>query len=191
MSAVGYYASGGTVTSAPIQIYVTDDAAPTINIISPHSGNVFYVGQPAPIMASVTDPDGTIAKVEFFANGALLGTITSPPYTFNWVPTVPGAYSLTAKATDDHGVTASSVTSTTYAVDVTVVADAIPTVSLVLPQNGQQFAAGGTINLVATAADSDGTVARVDFYAGSTIIGSAMAAPFSLVWSGVPAGTTH
>jgi len=188
VSAKGYHA-GGKVTSQPVLIHVTTDTPPTVVILSPHSGNVFYLGQPVPIVASVADADGTIAKVEYFANGVLLGTITSPPYTFNWVPTVPGAYALTAKATDDHGITASSVTLTMFAVDVTVVANAAPTITLVLPQNGQQFAAGGAINLVATAADSDGTVARVDFYAGSNLIGSAMAAPFSLVWSGVPAGT--
>ena len=188
LSATGYYA-GGKVTSQPVIIHVAADVAPTIYMTSPHSSNVFYVGQSVPIVTSAYDPDGTIAKVEFFANGALLGTITSPPYTFNWVPTVPGAYSLTAKATDDHGVTASTVTNTTYAVDVTVVANAVPSIALVLPQSGQQFAVGGTINLVAKASDADGSVARVDFYAGSTIVGSAMAAPFSLVWTGVPAGT--
>ncbi len=188
ISATGYYA-GGKVTSQLAIIHVAADVAPTIYMTSPHSSNVFYAGQPVPIVTSAYDPDGTIVKVEFFANGALLGTLTSPPYTFNWVPTTPGAYSLTAKATDDHGVTASTVTNTTYAVDVTVVANAAPSISLVLPQSGQQFAAGGTINLVAKAADNDGSVARVDFYAGTTVIGSAMASPFSLVWSGVPAGT--
>ena len=188
VSATGYYA-GGKVTSQLVIIHVAADVAPTIYMTSPHSSNVFYVGQPVPIVTSAYDPDGTIAKVEFFANGALLGTLTSPPYTFNWVPTTPGAFSLTAKATDDHGVTASTVTNTTYAIDVTVVANAAPSISLVLPQSGQQFAAGGTINLVATAADSDGTVARVDFYAGTTMVGSATAAPFASVWNGVPAGS--
>ena len=45
--------------------------------------------------------------------------------------------------------------------------DVPPSVSLTSPSEGAVFVAPATIPLAATAADSDGTVARVEFYAGS------------------------
>ncbi|MFO1412798.1 MAG: Ig-like domain repeat protein [Burkholderiales bacterium] len=63
-----------------------------------------------------------------------------------------------------------------------------PTVSLISPASNANAVAPGSFTLTASAADSDGTIARVDFYAGSTLLGSATAAPFSIAWSGVAAG---
>jgi len=63
-----------------------------------------------------------------------------------------------------------------------------PTVSLTSPVDGASFAALATISLAATASDSDGSVSRVDFYAGATLVGSDTTAPFGVTWSGVPAG---
>ena len=45
------------------------------------------------------------------------------------------------------------------------------------------------ITLTATASDADGTVARVDFYNGSTLLGSDTTAPYAFTWSNVAAGT--
>jgi hypothetical protein len=41
----------------------------------------------------------------------------------------------------------------------------------------------------ATASDRDGTVARVDFFAGTTQIGSDTTSPYGMTWSNVPAGS--
>jgi regulation of enolase protein 1 (concanavalin A-like superfamily) len=67
--------------------------------------------------------------------------------------------------------------------------NAPPSVTLTSPANGATFTAPATINLTASASDSDGTVAKVDFYAGSTLIGSATAAPYAVTWNNVAAGT--
>ena len=50
--------------------------------------------------------------------------------------------------------------------------------TLTSPTSGATYTAPASIALAATASDSDGTVARVDFYAGSTLLGSDTAAPF-------------
>ena len=39
------------------------------------------------------------------------------------------------------------------------------------------------------AADNDGTVTGVDFYAGSTLLGTDTSSPYSFTWSNAPAGT--
>lgn len=65
----------------------------------------------------------------------------------------------------------------------------LPSVSLTSPSSSATFTAPATITLAATATDSDGTIDHVEFYNGTTKIGSDTTAPFSLAWSNVIAGT--
>jgi aryl-phospho-beta-D-glucosidase BglC (GH1 family) len=64
-----------------------------------------------------------------------------------------------------------------------------PTISLVNPSAGQAFATTAAINFAATASDPDGSVVRVDFLNGSTVIGSDTTAPYTFAWTNVAAGT--
>ncbi len=61
----------------------------------------------------------------------------------------------------------------TGAVVTAATANAAPSVSLTSPSSTTTFNAPATISVTASASDSDGTVASVTFYAGSTRIGSA------------------
>lgn len=56
-----------------------------------------------------------------------------------------------------------------------------PTVVLSAPTNGATYKAPATVTLTASAADSDGTVASVEFYANGTLVGKDTAAPFTVV----------
>ncbi len=64
-----------------------------------------------------------------------------------------------------------------------------PTVSISSPTTGASYTAPATISIGATAGDVDGSVARVAFYAGTQLIATDTASPFSASWSSVPAGT--
>ena len=64
-----------------------------------------------------------------------------------------------------------------------------PTVSLTAPANGATYTAPAAITLSATAADSDGTVTKVEFYNGTTLLGTATTSPYTLALSGVTAGS--
>ena len=55
----------------------------------------------------------------------------------------------------------------------------VPTAAITAPKPGATFAAPATIAIAATATDADGTVARVDFYLGTTLLGSRTAAPYA------------
>ncbi len=90
---------------------------------------------------------------------------------------------LDAKFIRETGAVADSFTLTKGAT-----ANVPPTVSLTSPLNGAAFTAPATITLNANAADSDGTVAKVDFYQGTTLLGTDTTAPYSFGWSGVAAG---
>jgi hypothetical protein len=64
-----------------------------------------------------------------------------------------------------------------------------PAVTLTAPADGASYAAPATITLSANASDSDGTIARVDFFAGATLIASDTASPFTVTFNGVAAGS--
>lgn len=66
-----------------------------------------------------------------------------------------------------------------------------PTVSLTQPRALEVFASGMPISLAAEASDSDGSIARVEFFNNSVKIGEATAAPFSLTWNGAPTGALN
>ncbi len=64
-----------------------------------------------------------------------------------------------------------------------------PSVNLTNPTSEETFTAPASFNLSATASDSDGSVSRVDFYSGATMIDTATSSPYSVTWKNVPAGT--
>jgi Bacterial Ig domain/Glucodextranase, domain B len=172
-------------TSAPVNVTVLPpNNPPTVVLTSPSTGAAYAAPATIALAAAASDADGSIAKVEFLAGSTLVGTATTAPYGVTWSGVVPGTYPLTARATDNAGASTTSA-----AVTVTVRANQPPTVSLVAPSSGAAFQAPATINLTAAASDPDGSVAKVDFFAGATMIGTATSPPHGLAWTGVVAGT--
>ena len=64
-----------------------------------------------------------------------------------------------------------------------------PSVSLTAPANGASFNAGAAISLAANASDADGTIQRVQFFAGSSSLGTDTTAPYTATWNNAPVGT--
>jgi len=64
-----------------------------------------------------------------------------------------------------------------------------PTVSLTSPANNATFTAPATIALAATASDPENRMARVEFYSGTTLLGTATGSPYAFSWTSVPAGS--
>ena len=63
-----------------------------------------------------------------------------------------------------------------------------PNVSITSPSNGADFNAPATVTINATAYDSDGTISKVDFYQGSTLLGTDTNTPYSFTWNNVADG---
>ena len=61
-------------------------------------------------------------------------------------------------------------------------------VKLTAPTNSHVVAQGAHLALAATATATSGGVARVDFYANTTLLSSDSEAPYTATWSNVPAG---
>lgn len=77
---------------------------PEVAITSPTTGGTTN-NPPLTIKAAAFDTDGTIALVEFFANLTKLGETTTPPYSLVSPNLPPGTYYISAKATDNLGMT--------------------------------------------------------------------------------------
>jgi hypothetical protein len=52
-----------------------------------------------------SDADGTVARVDFYANGTAIGSRTAAPWSITWNAVNTGTYTITARATDDRGDT--------------------------------------------------------------------------------------
>jgi hypothetical protein len=175
--------NGASTTSAPVLITVNQ--SPVVSISSPLPDAIFTAPASVTIDASATDADGTITKVDFYQGNTLLGSDNTTPYSFSWTNVAAGSYTITAKATDNLGALTISAP-----INITVVApNQSPVVSVSNPQSGAVFTAPASITIDASATDADGTITKVDFYQGSTLIGSDNTTPYSFSWTNVAAGS--
>ena len=81
---------------------------PNVSMTSPANGATFVAPANIALAAAASDPDGSIARVEFYNGTTLLGSDASPPYEFAWNGVAAGGYALTAKAVDNGGATTTS-----------------------------------------------------------------------------------
>jgi hypothetical protein len=157
---------------------------PIVDITTPALGaaNTFTWGAAIPIAAQASDPDGSISKVEFFADGIRIGERSASPYGLAWSGAGLGSHAIVAIATDNAGASRSSAA---VAVNVLapVVANVPPSAAWLQPVDGASLQAGVSINLEASAADLDGRVTKVDFYDGTALVGTAAVAPYKVVWT--------
>lgn len=177
---------GATGKSNVVRVRVRDNAAPHVRIIIPSNNASFAAPATIAVAIRANDPDDNINRVELLANAASIASFTAPPYDFKWAKVAAGTYVLTARATDDLGLT---TTSQAVTVRVTGATNQPPTVSIKSPASGTVFNAPATVTVSATAADSDGTVAKVDFFQGATLIGTATSAPYSASVANLAAGS--
>jgi hypothetical protein len=94
-------------TDVSFDLELVGNPLPEIAITSPTNGQVLQLLN-LPISVSASPGGESIVRVEFFADGALIGQRTNAPYTFVWQGVSPGAYTLTTRLTDSSGLTATS-----------------------------------------------------------------------------------
>jgi len=175
---------GASTVSAPVTVVVLDNKAPYAIFDSPANGSTYTSPATIILKASAGDIEGGLVKVEFYNGTALLGTDTTSPFSITLSGVGAGTYAYSAKAYDNVNLTAVSST-----INVTVSnPNTPPVVSLTSPANNSAYTAPAAITLNATASDSNG-IAKVDFYNGTTLLGSDTTSPYSLALGGVAAGT--
>jgi RHS repeat-associated protein len=172
------------MTAAPYTFDATNVGVGTFSYTARATDNLGVTATSGAVTATAADSDGSVTQVQLFQGASLLATLTSAPYTFNWTNVPPGSYVLTAQATDNRGAL-----TTSSAVNVTVNANQAPTVSITVPANNASFVTPATINITASASDSDGTVARVELYEGANLLATLTAPPYTFGWTNVAQGS--
>ena len=171
-----------------------DSAATIVAVSSTFPAVILTVGAPpiggwvapatVPLEAAVDAHGHPITKVQFLADGTVVGEDSEAPYSITWTGVAAGVRSVVARVL--YGSTL-SVDSATATVPVSAPA---PTVTLTVgtPPDGG-WIAPASVPLEA-AVDAHGhPINRVQFLADGSVVGEDSEAPFSIVWSGAAAGT--
>ncbi|WP_420151758.1 cellulase family glycosylhydrolase [Spirosoma sp.] len=158
-------------------------STPSVAIVSPTNNTTISIGTNLAINASVYN--ATATAVEFYNGATLLGTDATSPYSWTIATIQQGTYSLTAKAL----VSSGNLTSPVVQVTAAPAPNQPPSVSLTSPTNNAAFPTSATITVAANANDTDGSIARVEFYNGTTKLGEDATLPYTFIWTGMAAGT--
>jgi uncharacterized protein YjbI with pentapeptide repeats len=156
------------------------NVAPAVALTSPASNSTVSKGGTVNISADAADSDGVVIRVQFYAGATLLNTDPTFPYSFDWITTVAGTYAVTAQAHDNDGAITTSQPVTVNVLPAP--GNVPPTVKITSPKsNATVYRVLGT-TIKVDAGDSDGSVTKVEFYAGSTLLGSDTSAPYNFSW---------
>jgi uncharacterized protein (TIGR03790 family) len=91
---------GGTISNT---LVVIRNSPPRLSMTSPAPEQKFTAPANIIVSADVSDSDGAVKRVDFYAGANLIGTDTTSPYSFTWNNVSAGNYALTAIATDSAG----------------------------------------------------------------------------------------
>ncbi len=76
----------------------------SIQLAEPLAGTIVPVGQPIRLALTNHTPSLMLSNVEFFVGTQFVAAASAPPFACSWLPTLPGVYTLSARATDNLGV---------------------------------------------------------------------------------------
>jgi hypothetical protein len=162
------------------------NAPPSVSVTAPVNGAQIAGPAIVEVDAAASDSDGSVVRVDFYVGSTLIGSDSTPPYSVMWNAS-PGSYNLTAKAIDNGGAVTASLP---VGVTVTPPVNVPPQVTIDAPLDGTHVAAGATVQVTASASDSDGTIASVMMYADGTVFATltGLTSPYAAPLAGLAAG---
>lgn len=185
--------TNGSVTAIDVTQGGSDYTSAPQVVIDPPRVNV---GQPVTLTATAADADGSVVSVTFLSNGVPLPDAAGnenpdlvTPYRYNFTPTSAGRYEIVARAVDNLG----NVTDSAPIV-INAVAGTPPTVSITNPANTNpitEVTPGIAVTVTVDAADSDGSVSRVDLLVNGAVVGFSTQAPYIFTDAGQFSGGTN
>ena len=163
--------------------------SPSINLASPTNSQSLIAPGELTISASASDADGSVARVDFYADSVKLGSVTNTPFSFTWTNPPVGRHEIYAVAVDDQGAATASTVITVYIFDESV----SPLVQITTPTNGTVISGlSSYTNLPITAtAFAMGSITNVEFWANGNKIGQASTSPYTMIWSNAAFGTNQ
>lgn len=167
--------TGGTEAAA--------NPPPVVTLTAPTGQLTVASGVSVSLTATASDTlagggTGVVAKVEFLANGSVIGTRTASPYQMTWTPAAAGTYTVSARATDSQGETALSASAIVWV----LTGSGAPTITSFTPSSGGP---GDTVVITGQNFTNPATITFNGVTAATPIISSSTS--MSVV---VPAGAT-
>jgi hypothetical protein len=214
--------------------YNYTNVPPAVAIASPTNDASFPSRPNLVVSARASDSNGWVTSVEFFAGATRIATVPNQPFPFGpfaalpgqkgdtglppilpapqnnpfaavWTNVPPGAYALTAVATDNAGLQTTSTP-----VNITITASLpVPEARIAAPASGSVFPSNAPIFLVAAAGEMGDGIATVEFLAEGKSLGSVANnpawpwpglfyraggtnipwRPFTFLWTNAPVGS--
>lgn len=182
LTATLVYDSGSTLGSTAISVNVTNPL-PVITLASPGDGSTALAPASFNLAANVTPNGHAVSAVQFFDGTTLVGQATTAPYALAWNNVAAGSHVISAMLLFDAG---STLTSGGATVNVT---NSMPAITLSAPASAVSMVAPASLNLAAGVTPNGHTISAVQFYNGTTLLGQATTAPYTLAWNNVAAGS--
>jgi len=164
----------GSPSNATVTIADDDNLPPAVSINTPTNGTFLpWVPTNVFVAATASDPNaGQSVRVDFYFGTNLIGTVLNAPYQFTWSNAPSGSNLLVAVATDALGLSTASA-------PIALSINAPPLVSITSPTNTAMVPGSGNVIVTASATDTNGGVAQVDFYLDGTRFATATNSPYS------------
>ncbi len=170
--------------TAMIIISDDDNQPPQVTLTGPINGGIFLAPTNLTLSATAFDVDGSVTNVEFFSNGGIkIGEDFSSPYSITWTNATPGPHVLTARGTDNFGVTGDSF-------PVSIVIRGAPAVSITAPTNGATFYPPSAVPITVSASDPDGIVTVLELFQNGVLLTATNKSALSWSWN-APTATNH
>lgn len=115
------------------------------------------------------------------------GTVTFANHVAAW-----SAKGMTMGTSYDYQIMETEGYHSTGSSNITVsegTASVIPTVSFTAPANNSTSCVGTPITLTASTSIASGSISKVDFYDGTTLLGTSTTSPYSYIWTNPSAGS--
>ena len=178
-----------TISVVPVACTGIDASGDFSFSVYTYAGTVYYRFHP---LASVVGSSSAIIYLNTTGSGTYPGyNMTASGGDFIYSATISNGTTTSfyfSYAVPSGGQRNSSTTPQTYLVGTVCVAGA-PSVSITSPVNAASYTAPATITINANATNITDSVTKVDFYYGSTLIGTDSSAPYTVNWTNVAAGS--
>ena len=163
---------------------VSDNPAPIVAITNLANDTVFTTPAAINIQTNASDPNGSITKVDFFNGTKWIGTKTTAPFSFTWNTSTQGIAQVIAKATDNQG---KITTSKPVTVLIAAPGNTAPQVSITSPTAATPYRKPAKVVISANVTD-DGSIYKVEYFNGTTLLGTLNKAPYNFTWENVDQG---
>ena len=187
--------TNGTKTGITASVFTQGpNSPPTVSLTAPAQNSTHNANTNITVSANASDSDGSISQVQFLANGSLIGTRTTTPYSITWSSVPAGTYVLTAIATDNLGATTTSTARTITVNQPNNVT--LPSCVITYPHSNAYYQQGSDIVFrVFSRADggsfSSGTISNIEFFVDGVKVhetSTHTSHTYQYIWPNVPTG---